>query len=345
MANKKILFIASLTKNRKKSNGETNKSLSLLECLKRSYRVKSVNVISRFSRLLKICIVALELLNWHPDIVFISKSVVGCRKFLMILKFFCVPPSKIIIYVNGQPHTKNGIIIDGSYKILSYSRMIFCENKKFFPLFRGLGCQNVVEFPCIKDVINIPLGPKANKDSLDLIFWARIVENKGVFKAIEAVLRLNKKAGQKLFSLTIAGPETDKETSRRCKEIAAQYPREIIFYGDSFVADSKASYLRLSKYDLNVFPSTFGAECVPGSVVDCMIAGVPTATSRFDGSEDMMSTRDSYFFDSTKPDDIDALLMYIHSHQNDLWGKRTESQRAAKRYSFSSFSSMFVEMI
>ena len=98
----------------------------------------------------------------------------------------------------------------------------------------------------------------------------------------------------------------------------------------------------LSKYDLHLFPTRFYAEGFPGTLIDFFIAGVPTLSSTFVNSADILSEDDSFFFEINNKEDLISKLLYIYSNQNELLTKRAKTKDKRKDCSIEKFN-LFLE--
>jgi glycosyltransferase involved in cell wall biosynthesis len=329
----KILYIASIATKHRHFDGERNKSKSVKDCLVSLGKIKTVNLsiksLQPFSMLRFVALVCF----WRPNYVFISKAPSGGSLILSILQDIHFNMKKTIFYSFGRGLYNFGEKINP--QVLSKVGTLICETPEVASDFLAVGCKRVLPYPCIKKYYQIPQPSIfCQKKILNLIFWARVTEDKGVFDAIDSVIRLNKI--EKRFTLSIAGGEASTETIRKIKGICKNYP-DIIYYGTSFTITGVNTYYRLSKYDLNIFPTHFYHECVPGSVVDNLIAGVPTLSTKFNSYEDMLKPSFAYFLDDTKVETIDRALSDIYNNQKELFQKRNPATIFAKQYSYDAF--------
>lgn len=352
----KILFLASIATKNNHYDGEVNKSKDVMGALKTKYDVKSVNLIHRYRKIpgylffvkiiqaFKMMWFSLLAFFWKPDYVFIAKAPSGAAMAIRFLKLVHYDFGKIIVYVYGLGLDKEYSELvknKDDFKLVSH---LVVENEAAAESFEKIGCRNLSSFPCLKKVYELPDDPPfEEKDTLKAIFFARLVEEKGLFLAIEAVKKVNGDSPIKKYTLDIAGP-ADKETEKRILVSIDGYS-EFRYFGKEFTITGIESYKRLQGYDLNVFPTWYHHECAPGSVVDMFIAGVPTVSSIFPGCYKMMDDSSSYFVRKKNLDDLVSRLEEIYENQRDLYAKRSKCREAASLYSYERFLEFFDMLI
>jgi hypothetical protein len=64
------------------------------------------------------------------------------------------------------------------------------------------------------------------------------------------------------------------------------------------------------------------------------VSWVPTLTTRFPGYEDMLSEENSYLIDFQREEQLLPKLLYIFSHQNELFLKRAACHAELHHYDF-----------
>lgn len=337
----RILFLASIATKRNHFNGEVNKSKDLLDAMKLYYKLKACNLTNQFTRLFSITRFLLLAKFWNPDFVFIGKSPFGAAVALKLLRTFKFPLNNVVVYSYGRG--LEGYYQDKIHNIDDFSKVkcLIVENKAAAESFEKFGCTNIATFPCVKKTYELlPKTFQGAKETLKAIFFARVTVDKGVLMAIEAVQSINKRAGFAKFSLTISGSCVDKALMEKILTICNADPN-IKFIGTSLSITGYKSYVELSEFDLNVFPTMFFHECAPGSVVDMFIAGVPTASSDFQGYQYMLNDEFAYIFKQGSLESLICCLESIYRDQEKLFKKRSLCFEQANKYSYQSFLNFF----
>jgi glycosyltransferase involved in cell wall biosynthesis len=338
---KKVIFIGSIATKKTHFDGERNKSLSICNCLSSLVKLKRINLSSHALQVFAMIRFSFLVIFWRPSYVFIGKSPRGCYLILRLLRILHYQSKKIICYPYGRGLYRYKDKIDCSF--FKYAGTIICENHQLIPDWSECGCDHILVFPCVRKWFDINQ-PSVfqHKETLKCIFWARVDKEKGVFTAIEAVIEANKKMGKQTFSLSIAGKPSDKLTEDKIIEISKQF-KEIKYLGTTFTAGGRASFEELSTFDLNIFPTAFFHECVPGSVIDNLMAGVPTISTRFFGYYDMLNNSNAYFLNNQDPHELADALMQIFDDQLKLFEKRDVCKKDSLKYSETVFIDFLID--
>lgn len=107
-----------------------------------------------------------------------------------------------------------------------------------------------------------------NNNDLKLFYFSRIISEKGVFKAIDVLHKIEKLAPEIKCSLDIYGPnllsdyELDKFQKLCCDNV--------IYRGELTPTSITST---INKFDFLLFPTTYPGEGFPGCIVDAKIAG------------------------------------------------------------------------
>lgn len=336
---KKVLFIASLPTKKRHFDGERNKSKVVLDCLKTIFdRVDVINYsYNKYFQTLKLLFKSVFV---KYDYIFISKCIVGGSYANHLIQKLANKHNKknVVFYVIGNGffgfENKNLYFDD-----MKKCKKLIVESPLVVDSFKSAGLENCVVFPCIKHRYNVVTNNKNyhSEDPLRVIFFSRITNTKGLSDAIDAISIVNSKGTTK-FVLDIAGGiskhevEYAKQVEEQCNN--SEY---LNYLGENFFIKGEESYKTLSEYDLHIFPSKFFQECVPGSIIDMFIAGVPTISSLFANAKNIMSNDDSYFFEVGNVDSLVKELESIWNNKKLLEQKRILTKQKAEEYYPESF--------
>ena len=132
-----------------------------------------------------------------------------------------------------------------------------------------MGLDNVVWFPNYRNTSRINIPVKVPEKAPDkFVFYSRVVREKGVFTAVDAIKRLTDEGKDVL--LDIYGPIDAPVRQELEKEIAGY--SNIHYCGVLFGEEILQT---LSQYDCMLFPTCYRGEGFPGAVLESMLAGVP----------------------------------------------------------------------
>ena len=115
---------------------------------------------------------------------------------------------------------------------------------------------------------------KLKKKGEKYVFYSRVIKEKGVLIAIDAVRKVEKK---KKVYLDIYGPigeDFKKEFNEKIKD------DKYIKYCGILNGDGKI-LSELAQYKCLLLPTSYDGEGVPGAVIEAMTAGVPTIASNW----------------------------------------------------------------
>lgn len=154
---------------------------------------------------------------------------------------------------------------------------IYVETSTMERDLKALGFQNVVILPNFKDIK--ALSPDAIKKDFSepycVCMFSRVMEEKGIEDAIEAVKAINSSQGRTVYKLDIYG-QVDPDYEKRFFQLVRQFPEFISYKGT--VAPEK-SVDTVKNYFALLFPTKFYTEGIPGTLIDAYAAGVPVITA------------------------------------------------------------------
>lgn len=329
---KRILYIASINTNKEKFDGERIKSTLIYSSLKKYYVVESVNlsnhkVLNTIKLIFKLFFKRKKYSN-----IYISKDPRGANILLKILKLFNCPFEKIIYFEIGPflyEMIQNHQIKCGFFEKTKY---VVVETNSLKDELVSIGFENVLIFPNFKPLVNVDITYSSYpKNVLDLVYFSRIEEKKGIYDLIDVLKQINKR-GHCLFNLDIYGRFQSPSEKKKLLEICD----DAIKYCGALDMGSIDSYYKISKYDLHVFPTKYG-EGFPGTLLDFFMAGVPTLSSTFARSSDILTDRDSILFKQGDNKDLHDKLIFIYENQNILIGLKNETLNKKNEFSVERF--------
>lgn len=119
---------------------------------------------------------------------------------------------------------------------------------------------------------------------VEICYFSRILRKKGIEDAIEVINRINTERNPLWCKLDIYGPIVPKY-QKSFSTLQKRFPREIRYCG---VIPAKESTKVLQNYDLQVFPTRYSTEGIPGSIIDSYFAGVPVVASRWNSFDQVV---------------------------------------------------------
>lgn len=329
---KKILFIASLNTKKQRFDGERIKSTIMFESLKKLFLVDVINLsIFKLFNTLRIIFIGLFCKNKYDSLI-ISKDPHGANIIIKLLRLTKYPLNKVLYFEIG-PFLYDRIL-NGTIKKENFENIkIIVETKSMKSELESIGVRVFDVFPNFKKKYNTCFVEQTYpKDTLNIIYFSRIDEMKGIYDLMEAVTRINQK--KKKFNLDIYGKFSINFDENRFEQLISN-DKGISYIGKLDLIDD-SDYNTLSKYDLHVFPTKY-SEGFPGTIIDFFIAGVPTLSSTFARAYDILSYENSFFFESGSNSDLERMLNYIYDNQNQLINKRHKSYEMREQFTTDRF--------
>ena len=161
-------------------------------------------------------------------------------------------------------------------------------------------------------------------------FFARVIPDKGIEDAIDAIHVVNSKAKEKVCHLDVFGP-INEEYRLRLNEIISSSNEDVEYKG---VLSPQKTGTVLQKYYMQIFPTKFYTEGLPGSIIDSYFAGLPVLASKWESFHDVIvegETGVGYAFN----DSIALLrkLEWVIQNPDKIYQMRQKCQTKALQYS------------
>ena len=174
----------------------------------------------------------------------------------------------------------------GLAKALRSFSGIYAETSTMKRALEAQGFENVYLMPNCKEL------PILGKDELTypdgepyrLATFSRVMKEKGIEDAVNAVKAINTEYGRTVFALDIYG-QVDGGQVEWFDELRASFP-DYITYGGLVPFDKSVEVLK--DYYALLFPTRFYTEGVPGTIIDAYAAGVPVISARWESFADVV---------------------------------------------------------
>ena len=163
---------------------------------------------------------------------------------------------------------------------------IYVETKFMKSELNHRGFNNVHIFPNYKDINVICENDLSLVDDspIKVCFFSRVTEKKGIEDAVRAVMEINSDSKKCLLELDIYGI-IDIAFSEKFEELLKASTNYVQYKG---IANPNDSVSVLKNYALQLFPTKFRTEGIPGSVVESFFAGVPVVASKWNSFDDVI---------------------------------------------------------
>lgn len=164
---------------------------------------------------------------------------------------------------------------------------IYVETSAMKAALEEKGFENVVVMPNYKPlhIVKPEEMKETAKEPYALCTFSRVMQEKGIEDAIDAVNAVNRKAGETVYTLTIYG-KVEHGYEQRFAELQQEFP-EYIHYGGLIPYEKSTEQIR--ECFALLFPThLFKTEGVPGTIIDAYAAGVPVIASEWENFRDVV---------------------------------------------------------
>jgi len=163
---------------------------------------------------------------------------------------------------------------------------IYVETNTMKTALEAQGFENVFVMPNCKDlkVLTYQQLVYATEPPYKLCTFSRVMKEKGIEDAVNAVKVVNKELGYTAYTLDIYG-QVDGAQMEWFEEQKSRFPDFIKYCG---VVSFDKTVEVLSNYFALLFPTHYYTEGIPGTIIDAYAAGVPVISARWESFDDMI---------------------------------------------------------
>lgn len=154
---------------------------------------------------------------------------------------------------------------------------IYVETGTMKNTLEKMGFKNIVVMPNCKE-LKILMPEELvfdEKKPYKFCTFSRVMKEKGIEDAIDAITQINKKNDDIICMLDIYG-QIDKNYEERFLELQSTFPDYISYKG---IVDYNCSADVLKKYFALLFPTYYNGEGFAGTLIDAFAAGIPVIAS------------------------------------------------------------------
>ncbi len=215
--------------------------------------------------------------------------------------------------------------------ICSRFEMNWIESRKAVERLRAIGFKNVAFLPNFKrlSVLARPEEYKSSDSTYRFCTFSRVMKEKGIGIAAQAVIDINSGDGSRRAALDIYGPiesgyEEELQKYIDLSKGAVSY-KGIVNFNDSVDV--------LKKYYMLLFPTTFDGEGFPGTLIDAFSAGLPViATDWHYNGEIIAQDRTGFLYDPNETHRLKELIEYCMSDPERISEMRKNCLAEARQY-------------
>ena len=217
-------------------------------------------------------------------------------------------------------------------KALASFTAIYVETRTMKQDLEKRGLCNLCILPNFKDI------PILTEDELvyptgepyRLCTFSRVMKEKGIEDAVEAVKAVNEKYGRTVYTLDIYG-QVDSEQTKWFEDLKASFPDYVRYKG--LVAYDKSVEV-LKSYFALLFPTYYDGEGFAGTLLDAMAAGVPVIASDWKYNAEIVKPhKNGLLCDAKNVDALIIVLEYILKNRDEFSKMKKWCLEDAKSFS------------
>lgn len=299
--------------NRNFIDGQTVKTKIITRELQKKYGDAEVKKVDTFGGKRRLVPIILNLIS----------LVLSCKNIIILpahnsLRIF----APLLAFVNSFYHRKLHYVVIGGWlpefvakrkflrKALMKFDCIYVETNTMKNKLEAMGFTNIVLLPNCKelDVIQAEELVYVQKEPFKLCTFSRVMKEKGIEDAVNAVKAVNDAIGRDVYTLDIYG-QVDKEETDWFAKLQTKFPDYVKYKG--IVPFDKTTEV-LKDYFLLLFPTKFYTEGIPGTIIDAYAAGVPVVCSRWQSFADLVDDSVGYGYEFSSEEALGNLLRKIY---------------------------------
>lgn len=171
-------------------------------------------------------------------------------------------------------------------KLLKNFDGIYVETNTMKAELEWRGFTNIYIMKNCKDlrILNVDELVYPSREPYKLCTFSRVMHEKGIEDAIDAVKHINEKYSREVYTLDIYGQVEDDYTER-FEELCKGFPSYIRYCG---LVPFNKSVEVLKGYSALLFPTRFATEGIPGTIIDAYCAGIPVISAKWNSFSDII---------------------------------------------------------
>lgn len=316
-------------------NGQTVKTKTITDELERQFgkeQVLRIDTHGGWKTLIKAPLQVLKALKNSKNII-IFPAQNGLRVYAPLLSVFrklfrnrklhyAVIGGWLPHFLNGRKHLAKSLkSFDGIYAETNTMK-VELEKQDFANVYVMPNCKKLTVLSedaliCHEDV------------PYKLCTFSRVMREKGIEDAVNAVIEANTESGKQIFSLDIYG-QVDTEQTEWFDELKGSFPDCIRYCG---CVDAGKSVDVLKEYFALLFPTRFRTEGIPGTIIDAYAAGVPVVSARWESYSDIVSEDETGLgYDLGDEKQLKDILLKVADEPEIIFDKKTNCVKKAESY-------------
>ena len=207
---------------------------------------------------------------------------------------------------------------------------IYVETNTMKNKLEAMGFNNVIVMPNCKE-LNI-LEPEelvyAKNEPYKLCTFSRVMKEKGIKDAVDAVIAVNEEMGRIVYTLDIYG-QIDSNQVEWFKKLEKRFPTYIKYEG---LVDFDKTTQVLKDYFMLLFPTYYEGEGFAGTLIDALAAGIPVIASDWRYNTEIVNEKTGYVYPVHDNHALVDTLIGVGNNPDLLLSKKSGCLKEAEKY-------------
>lgn len=205
-----------------------------------------------------------------------------------------------------------------------------------------MGFKNIHIMPNFKSLSCVSAKQENYTEPYKLCTFSRVMEEKGIADAVNAVKLVNDKFDRTVYELDIYG-QIDSSQTEWFEVLKSKFPDYIKYRG---VAHFDKSTEILRDYFALLFPTRFYTEGIPGTIIDALLASVPVISSRWENYADILEDKyNGLCYDFGSNDLLGDILVDIVENPSIIMDMKKNCINSAQKFMPENAVKVFLEML
>ena len=228
-------------------------------------------------------------------------------------------------------------------KFLKNFDCIYVETNTMKSALEQQGFSNVYVTPNCKDLTILSEAELVfcEQEPYRLCTFSRVMREKGIEEAVEAVKTVNEALGRQVFSLDIYG-QVDVAQTAWFENLQKAFP-ESVRYGGLVPFDKSVEVLK--GYSALLFPTCYEGEGFAGTLIDAFSAGVPVIASDWKYNAEIVKEQVGYVYPTGNQEAFVDILMRVAENPEMILNKKRACLAEAQKYRIDQALHVLVDQI
>lgn len=271
--------------------------------------------------------------------IMLCKKIIVAERIIILPAYGALKPLLFLIDFFKASNKTVHIAIGGWLdKYINKPRWLRIENKFKAVLvqmnslkksLKAIGLNNVIYFPNYREKTNEIIRMSTKKTPYrKFVFYSRVIQEKGIFEAIEAIKILNESEKNK-YSLDIFGP-----IEKGFKEILENTIKDVPNVTYYYTLEQGEILTTLNQYDALLFPTYYKGEGFPGTILEAFMAGLPVIASKWKYNEELVEDGiTGLICEHHSPESIVKCIKTLNNHLDKYQSMAINCKKQAENFS------------